>query len=188
MKNIILLASIFSSIFAQNANASIPKQNYLGGAFGVSQHTELDNITPNSDTSGTSYSIYGGYMFNRIVGIETSYTKYGDITSNGNKYMSPKSIAASANLGYSFDNGFRPFALVGLSYVETEPSLHNSISSDSGAGFHLGFGVEYSPIEQLTLRVVSQADSLSVDKVSTTSTNQHTIGFSSVQLGASYNF
>ncbi|UPQ86918.1 porin family protein [Vibrio sinaloensis] len=187
MRYKLILTAVISAAFSMQVYAA-SSQSYIGGAYGVKQSEDLDGITANSSHSGIAYSIYGGYRFNRVVGIETSYTDYGDISADGHTAFSPTSLSASANLGYSFDNGLRPFALVGLSYVDTNASSEMPLASDSEAGFHLGIGLEYSPIEQMSLRVMSVADSLNVDKVTSKEVKEHTIALNSVQLGVSYNF
>ena len=71
----------------------------------------------NLDAESMGYSLYGGYQFNRIVGIELGYTDYADYESSGIKVFSPKSLPVAANLGYTFDKSIRPFVLAGISYV-----------------------------------------------------------------------
>ena len=58
--------------------------------------------------------------------------------------------------------------------------------------FHFGVGVEYTPIEHLTLRLISQADAVSVDNYSygngSLKNDDHTLAFNSISFGGSYNF
>lgn len=187
MKSKLILIPVLAAIFSYQINAAPLKSSYVGGSIGVKQDYDDDNLVGNSDTKGAAYSVYGGYLFNKIVGLETTYADYGDIESNGSNFASPTSMSLSANLGYTFDEGVRPFALVGLSYVDMNAN-NSSLVDDSGAGFHMGVGVDYSPVEHLTLRVISQVDALSVDKVTSSKTDEHTLTFSSLQIGASYSF
>lgn len=187
MKTKLFLIPLLATVLTCHANAALLNNSYVGGSIGIKQDFDADNLVDNSDAKGTAYSIYSGYLINKVVGIETTYTDYGDIDSNGSNFASPTSLSMSANLGYTFDQGIRPFALVGLSYVDMNSS-NSTLVDDSGVGFHMGFGVDYSPIEHLTLRIISQADALSVDRVTASKTDEHTIAFSSLQLGASYSF
>ncbi|WP_428773229.1 porin family protein [Vibrio sp.] len=187
MKTYLITATALLALLGSQANAADFSGPYVGAGYGLTQAFEDDGIAGNTDTSGTSYGVYGGYYFNRIVGIEAGYNDYGTVTSHGAELFAPTSWSLAANLGYSFDNGLRPFALVGLSYVDLNSS-NAAVIDDSGAGVHLGFGVEYQPVEHFTLRLISQADAISVDKVNLTGSNEYTVGFSSLQLGVAYAF
>ncbi|MCB5360710.1 porin family protein [Vibrio lentus] len=164
---------------------------YVGGGLSVYQDSDTDGA-PSLDSSGMGYNLYGGYQFNRIVGVELGYNDYADYKNNTDK-LSPTSISVSANLGYTFDNTIRPFVLAGLSSVDLNANSAAGYDDDSGTGFHFGVGVEYTPVEHLTLRLISQADAVSVDDTvkisnSTISTGDHTLAFNSVSFGGSYDF
>ncbi|CAM2927692.1 outer membrane protein [Vibrio rarus] len=92
-----------------------------------------------------------GYQINRIVGIEATYTDYGHINARTHhdsvKVFDPESFSVSANLGYSFHNGLRPFAKIGLSYVDLgqDDSQNSAIKNPNKlGGVHVGAGVEYA--------------------------------------------
>ncbi|MGI9886380.1 porin family protein [Vibrio chagasii] len=164
---------------------------YIGGGLSVYQDSDTDG-NGNLDSDGMGYNLYGGYQFNRIVGVELGYTDYANYKNSLEK-LSPTSVSISANLGYTFDNTIRPFVLAGLSSVDLNASKSAGYDDDSGTGFHFGLGVEYTPIEHLTLRLISQADAVSVDDTvkignSTISTGDHTLAFNSISFGGSYNF
>ena len=164
---------------------------YVGGGLSVYQDSDTDGA-PSLDSSGMGYNLYGGYQFNRIVGVELGYNDYANYKNSTDK-LSPTSISVSANLGYTFDNTIRPFVLAGLSSVDLNANSAAGYDDDSGTGFHFGVGVEYTPVEHLTLRLISQADAVSVDDTvkisnSTISTGDHTLAFNSVSFGGSYDF
>ncbi|MEO9497155.1 porin family protein [Vibrio lentus] len=164
---------------------------YVGGGLSVYQGSDTDG-SPSLDSSGMGYNLYGGYQFNRIVGVELGYNDYADYKNSTDK-LSPTSISVSANLGYTFDNTIRPFVLAGLSSVDLNANSAAGYDDDSGTGFHFGVGVEYTPVEHLTLRLISQADAVSVEDSykfngSTFSTDDHTLAFNSVSFGGSYDF
>ena len=100
----------------------------------------------NLDAESMGYSLYGGYQFNRIVGIELGYTDYADYESSGIKVFSPTSLSVAANLGYTFDKSIRPFVLAGISYVNLNANSAGKFEDDSGAVFRFGVGVEYTPV------------------------------------------
>ncbi|CAH6843905.1 Outer membrane protein [Vibrio chagasii] len=160
---------------------------YIGGGLGVYQDSDTDG-QGNLDSDGMGYNLYGGYQFNRIVGVELGYNDYADYKKGTDK-LSPTSVSVSANLGYTFDNTIRPFVLAGLSSVDLNANKSAGYADDSGTGFHFGLGVEYTPIENLTLRLISQADAVSVENYyGPFKTEDKTLAFSSVSLGGSYNF
>ncbi|WP_372147577.1 porin family protein [Vibrio lentus] len=164
---------------------------YVGGGLSVYQDSDTDGA-PSLDSSGMGYNLYGGYQFNRIVGVELGYNDYANY-KNSDEDLSPTSISVSANLGYTFDNTIRPFVLAGLSSVDLNASSGSKFDDDSGTGFHFGVGVEYTPVEHLTLRLISQADAVSVDDYSIGSngsfkSDDHTLAFNSVSFGGSYDF
>ena len=144
---------------------------YLGGGIG-STGFDLDLDIKNSGTTvepdGTALKVYGGFQFNRILSAEMSYISYGDLNVKQeyqafydavHTLASPTSISLSANLGYTFDNGWRPFVMLGLSSVYFNTKQKSDIS-DKHTGFHAGLGVEYSPkfIDDLTMRLAYEAD------------------------------
>ncbi|CAK2722484.1 Outer membrane protein beta-barrel domain-containing protein [Vibrio crassostreae] len=164
---------------------------YIGGGLSVYQDSDTDGHG-SLDSDGMGYNLYGGYQFNRIVGVELGYTDYANYKNSVEK-LSPTSISVSANLGYTFDNTIRPFVLAGLSSVDLNANKSAGYADDSGTGFHFGVGVEYTPIEHLTLRLISQADAVSVDDTvqlgnSQISAGDHTLAFNSISFGGSYNF
>ncbi|MCL9783617.1 porin family protein [Vibrio sp. S4M6] len=159
---------------------------YVGGGIGLtkSKITHLDSNT-NSDTSdgGEATKVYGGYVFDRIVHIESSYTEYGKSNS-----MDINSLALSMNLGYTFDNGLRPFTTFGLASIDLNESGGQSFTEGSGAGFHYGVGLEYTStqIEGLGIRVAYEADAINVK--TSESSDDETLNASSFYMGASYKF
>ncbi|TEW54968.1 porin family protein [Psychromonas sp. RZ22] len=217
MKKIILttiLLSATSLAFSANVMA---KGFYLGGAAGTSAYNDgglskdyapsgdkgfvVDNTNPSneaSDTSGTPYSIYGGYYFNRVVGLELSYTDYGDVKNKAHEVVfSPTSIAVAANVGWTFANGLRPFALAGLSHVDmssADNTVYSALESADGGdvALHVGFGLEYQPpaIPHLSTRLFYQSDVqfVEVTKLSSSSDKVYALSTSALMLGVAYRF
>ena len=184
---VLSLISLFSlPVFAASTDGGA----YVGAGLGAYQDSDTDGAA-SYDSSGMGYSLYGGYLFNRIIGVELGYNDYSDY-KNGGESLSPTSVSASANIGYTFDNTVRPFVLAGLSHVDLNASQNSGYADDSGTGFHFGVGVEYTPIENLTLRAISQADGESVDDYSfngsSVNVDNRKLAFNSVNQGASYKF
>ncbi|WP_372099058.1 porin family protein [Vibrio sp. 10N.222.49.A3] len=191
MKKSVLALGLIGLVSLPTFAASTDGGAYVGGGLNVYQDSDTDGHG-NLDSDGMGYNLYGGYQFNRIVGVELGYNDYADY-KNGAEKLSPTSISVSANVGYTFDNTIRPFVLAGLSSVDLNANSGAGYNDDSGTGFHFGVGVEYTPVEHLTLRLISQADAVSVEDSyqisgSTISTDDHTLAFNSVSFGGSYNF
>ncbi|MBN8147810.1 outer membrane beta-barrel protein, partial [Vibrio vulnificus] len=53
-------------------------------------------------------------------------------------------LSINANLGYSFDNGFRPYGLIGLSALDLSEKTQ-TLEDDQGTAIHFGLGLEYAP-------------------------------------------
>jgi len=186
---------LVSTLSAADINTTTPAKTdaintgwYMGLGLGAAGYSDsdmgkdFDNYEVQVDQkSNLGVKIYAGYKFNSIVGVEASYTNYGTFkykaagstTDSVDTEVSPSSLNVVANLGYDFlDDQLRPFALVGLGYVNfgqsSNPS-HEVYSTDNGAALVIGTGVEYTPsifngigfrftIEQDTAYVVQSYD------------------------------
>lgn len=169
MKKIALLLVLFSA-FA-NANDSI-SGFYLGAGLGTTTFDDggaFDYSGVSIDTDDSTVKFIGGYQFNRIVAIEVQYSNYGDITVNhpfakahGIKDVAieSSSFSIAANLGYTFDSGWRPFAIVGLGSLESSTKIANYSLSDTNGTFHYGAGVEFAPkaLHGLAFRLAYEGD------------------------------
>lgn len=105
-KAVLLLAAV--SAFAQANQTDVEKKDvsgfYLGGGIGVTTVYD-DSVWPyavNLDSNDSTYKLFGGYQFNRIVAIEAQYTRYGDIFDKfedaPRTMVKPENIALMANL------------------------------------------------------------------------------------------
>ena len=93
---------------------------YLGAGIGDTTFDSHDFDTSGVDDSDKTSKIIAGMQFGRIFALEGQYTQYGDLKDDFGSW-SPVSISVSANLGYSFSNGLRPFgviSVIGLSAVD----------------------------------------------------------------------
>ncbi|MBD1576226.1 MULTISPECIES: porin family protein [Vibrio] len=174
---------------------------YIGAGIGVGIFSagdyadDLGSGDPKS--SGVAYNVYTGYMFNRIVGVELGYNDYSTSTYDKNDIKTkPTSISLAANLGYTFDNGLRPFALIGLSST----NLHQTgnaliLDKDNTAALHYGLGLDYTPasLSGVGFRIAYQIDAFSVDsdiniKNGKLKKTSYTMGAGMAYAAVSYHF
>ncbi|MCG9578245.1 porin family protein [Vibrio tubiashii] len=201
VKKIILLAAILpASVSAQTFDGF-----YVGAGFGTTDYSEDryldDNIAGaySFDESSTT-KLIAGYAFNRIISIEAQYTNYGDIdvkpqlNTISDFTMEHSSFTLAANVGYTFDNGVRPFATAGLGSISLDNKSSRLSESDTGTAYRLGLGVDYTPPQfgGITVRAAYEADVYEVEVQKNygffrqTKTYTPTIG--TFYLAASYTF
>ena len=184
------MKKITTTLFALTLSAStllaaeVPEVNtgkgfYMGAGFGTSLYnvalsdttyiirddSDVDYAVNGDDLSELDdidfgYVLYAGYLFNKIIGVEASFTDYGafsgtlkETDDSGNTKESkftkkPKSMAVYANAGYTFLNGqLRPFGNLGLGYMKTYQSktYSNLQFQEDFMTLHYGVGVDYYP-------------------------------------------
>ncbi len=159
---------------------------YLGAGIGSADIDDDGWSSGTLDAKDNSYRLFAGYRFNRVVGVELSYQDYGKI-SNGYYELAPSSVGVVANLGYSFDNGLRPFGNIGfaaLSMDQNQPVLQD----DSTTSVRVGFGVEYQPagLKGLALRLGYEADAVVIEEAY--SNREYDLVLDSFYLAAGYQF
>lgn len=178
MKNKMMMAAVLATAFsASNVAANDFDGFYLGGAIGTTgiddgglYDNTLQPITVNADDS--TFKVIAGYQFNRIVAVEAQYTKYGDVVAKNvatqDTYTwKPTAFSISANLGYTFDNGIRPFGIIGLASIDLDQSLP-LLQDDSGEGVRFGMGVEYTPPQSrnVSFKLGYEADAFVIESAS----------------------
>ncbi|MCK8085373.1 porin family protein [Vibrio sp. 1CM8B] len=198
MNNKFILSIAMMSAFVANNVMAADSGFYLGGAIGTTGIDDgglyKDSFIPITvDAEDETYKIIAGYQFNRIVALEAQYTNYGDVVAknalNQSTYTwSPTAFSISANLGYTFDNGIRPFGIIGLSTIDLDQSLP-VLDDDSGEGIRYGFGVEYTPKQanNVSFRLGYEADAFVIESDSAFE-NDKDLVIDSFYLGATYNF
>lgn len=201
--------------FAQNSDSYAQSQPqpqpqikvsgfYLGGAAGISSYHDGILVKDGDDYNGftsdfkaehSALKLYSGYQINRIVGVEASYTDYGDINNDSidNGRLAPRSVSVAANLGYSFNSGWRPYGIVGLSWLDMRPS-EQWFENDKIIAFHYGFGGEYQPKnwQGLTFRLAYEADffasTIRDSYLNPDSESAYISNLGNFYIGASYKF
>lgn len=180
----ILLASLLAFGLTASAIASEDGSGaYIGLGYGTTTFDKGDAPRLNDD-SDSGYKVYGGYLFNKVVGVEAAYTDYGDYTYITNTTLSPTAISIAANLGYTFLNGqLRPYALAGLSYLDLNQNRTAYYDDDNTVAFAYGAGIEYSPtiLKGLGFRASWNADIYVVDPIITDDYTQ-TLGMLNVSV------
>ncbi|ELG4677565.1 porin family protein [Vibrio anguillarum] len=195
MKNILILISLFPVI----ATAQSIDGFYLGAGYGSTDFDDnnmfKDEINlPMSSDSGNAVKIIAGYQFNRIVSLETQYTNYGNIdvktykpfsgAVNGQLKLEHQSYTVAANVGYTFNNGLRPFGTIGLGSIE----MKQGSWSDNGGVVRVGVGLEYSPLmlNGFSMRAAYEVDGYELQDQNSGKTYDQSIG--SFYLGTTYKF
>ncbi|MEZ9201232.1 hypothetical protein CWN85_03895 [Vibrio splendidus] len=209
MNNKLILSIAMMSAFAANNVMADDSGLYLGGAIGTSGVDDgglfssvREPVT--FEAEDNAYRIIAGYKFNRIVSLELQYTDYGDVVakyplrSNAGFTWTPQVLSIAANLGYTFDNGVRPFGTIGLSSIDLDMKYSDgsrpssSEFDDSGAGVRVGFGVEYTPLCELSLRLGYEADAFTIETYEGAFAQKRKVEkdvvLDSFYLGATYNF
>lgn len=193
MKKLLLITALFSSV----ASANVHNGFYLGAGVGTTDFDDdgyfQDTNYPISTDADNSYKLIAGYQFNRIVSLETQYTNYGDtnvkVHDQNNTItgkIEHKTYTVAANLGYTFDNGLRPFATIGLGSIDYKAGSF----SDNGGVIRAGLGLEYTPLQlqHLSLRTAYEVDNYELEEKGffTSKTYEQSIG--TWYLAASYKF
>ena len=195
MKTITVLGALTAMVLSVNVQANQDVSGfYIGGGVGTTNvNTDTNGYSFDSDTDGSSLKFIGGYQFNRIVAVEVQYTKYGDITpitnvSNSKYYKwEPTTVSVAANLGYTFENGLRPFGVIGLSSLDLGQNI-KALDDNSATALHFGAGLEYTPaaLAGVSFRAGYEGDAFAIDNGTFTSDTSVLIG--SVYVAASYKF
>jgi len=169
MKKILSMAAVL--VLMSTAAIAGPNSSgaYVGVGVGSSVYADDDftkevMLAGNLEDSDSGYTVYGGYQFNNVIGVELGYTDYGKFTADGDYSQSATSFHVAANAGYSFlDGQLRPFGTLGLGYVSLDwqntPDYIASIDDAAGA-LHYGFGIQYEPdfLAGFGLRLAYEAD------------------------------
>ena len=196
MKRSTLVISALVISFASSATFAAPKQKvsgvYFGGSLGFSKGITIDSEKNRNDeyektstSAESSFQLLGGYQFNRVVGIEIDYLDFGEYGELSDT-LSVQSIAAQANVGYTFHMGLRPFALIGLSSVNLDKDT-DLYKEDTYLGLRFGGGLEYAPasIGGWAVRVAYSVDYFEAESILNKEYNNL---FTNMSLGLNYKF
>jgi len=199
-KNLVLGAVLMSGL-SFSSMAAMDRGWYVGGGFGTTEMTSESDSgmtqDPSFDEKGHTLRAMTGFKFNRIASIEFQYANYGEIKekSHVNELtFEPTAISIAGNIGYTFDNGIRPFGIIGLTHIDLD--VDQPGFNDKGDAVRVGFGLEYvNPrMNGMSFRLAYEADIFDVvmtqennlTKRVTQTTNTVTLG--SAYAGVSYHF
>jgi len=188
MKSITVLGTLAALALSVNVQANQDVSGfYIGGGVGSTEaRFEQDSRTLSPSTDGTTLKVIGGYQFNRIVAIEAQYTSYGKVEITRQYNWEPKTISLAANLGYTFENGLRPFGIIGLSSLNLDQNITTGLDN-TGTALHFGAGLEYTPaaLAGVSFRGGYEGDAFTIDNVGSSDTN---VLMGSVYVAATYKF
>ncbi|ELR64218.1 Outer membrane protein [Photobacterium marinum] len=172
MKYIKLLAVLSTLCVASFSHAKGVQGFYIGAGVGSTSLDDKDDFFEDSyqvEESGNTYKLIAGYQLNRTLALEAQYTNYGDANIQGTSVLNhqkitvhswtPEALSFAANAGYTFNNGLRPFGVLGLSMIDLNESK-KVMSEDKYLGLRYGFGLEYMPpaLNALSVRLAYEAD------------------------------
>jgi len=199
IKKSILLLSImfFVSCLSASEDAS---GVYVGLGFGSTAYVD-DGFAKEQANRGVEDEIavstfgaklYGGYQFNKIIGLEAAYTHYGEFTANDSYTYSAQGISLAANVGYTFLTGqLRPYLLLGVGYIYSDFPHDDIPVDDNSPTLHIGFGLDYVPasLGGIGFRVAYESNSFSyIVNENTLEEKKYIQGFGILYLGCYYKF
>jgi opacity protein-like surface antigen len=188
MKSITTLSTLAALLLATNVQANQDVSGfYLGGGVGSTHaEAEYNSISKSASTDGSTLKFIGGYQFNRIVAIEAQYTSYGKVKVLSDYKWEPKTVSLAANLGYTFENGLRPFAIIGLSSLDLDQNT-KYLNDSSATALRFGAGLEYTPaaLSGVSFRAGYEGDAFAIE---TNTASDIDVLIGSVYVAASYKF
>lgn len=182
MKVNVILCVVLASLSLGNSAVAAERGYYFGGGVGSASiddggMNDYRSQTITMKAEDNSYHIIAGYKFNRIASLELQYTNYGDVKTkiDGHTAMTwaPEAYSLSGNIGYTFNNGIRPYGIIGLSYIDLNHEYSDTTAliaklmgkdlpkvSDTGDALRIGFGIEYTPkvVEGFSFRAGYESD------------------------------
>jgi OOP family OmpA-OmpF porin len=139
-------------------------QGYIGGSVGQSDFDIDCAGTTSCDTKDTGFKFFGGYMFNKYVGIEGMYADLGKATQAGvapglgtvNAEITGTGFGVFAVGVYPIEQ-FSVFGKLGLARVKTEVSgralgIGVNAGSETKTGVAWGLGAGYDFTKNLGIR------------------------------------
>jgi opacity protein-like surface antigen len=190
MKSITVLGALTALTLTATAQANQDVSGFYIGAGAGSTTVNISNggYDYDDNTNGTALKFITGYQFNRIVAVEAQYTKYSEATFGPKYKWEAETFSLAANVGYTFQNGLRPFGIIGLSSVDLGQSPKFSSIDDRYTAVRLGGGLEYTPaaLSGVSFRAGYEADFFTIDDEYTYFDTDVIIG--SAYVAATYKF
>ncbi|MCG9630343.1 porin family protein [Vibrio sp. Isolate30] len=187
-----VLGAMLMSGLSFNAMAAMDRGWYVGGGLGDTEISSDTKAADALDAEDLTLRGIAGLKFNRISSIEFQYANYGEIKGKGTNVtmMEPTALSIAGNIGYTFDNGIRPFGLIGLTYIDLDSNIPNF--DDKGEALRFGLGIEYMPrqLDNLSFRVAYESDTFDIVQSYNNGTSQKTdtVTINSFYAAVSYHF
>lgn len=192
MKTITLLGALTAIALSVNVQANQDFSGfYLGAGVGSTDaNFSTDYVSYSPSTDGSTVKLIGGYQFNRIVAIEAQYTSYGKVELTSQDSWDADTISLAANLGYTFNNGLRPFATIGLSSLDLNQKINTQaalLDDGNSTALRFGAGLEYTPaaLAGVSFRAGYEGDAFIIEENLHSDTN---VIIGSLYVAASYKF
>ncbi|HRK78271.1 MAG TPA: outer membrane protein transport protein [Thiobacillus sp.] len=132
---------------------------YAGLGVGQSKYGDIDEASANTRTEG--WKVYGGYQFNKYLGIEGGYANLNDMTSRTGAVVTNLAADAwtlGAVLSYPVTEKLSVMGKLGAAYVLADAKVKNGAaltvrSGDDSYEPNYGVGVSYALLDNLNLRL-----------------------------------
>lgn len=132
---------------------------YAGLGIGQSKYGDIDEASANTRTEG--WKVYGGYQFNKYLGVEGGYANLNDMTARTGATVT--NVAADAwTLGavvsYPVTGRLSVMGKLGAAYMLADVKVKNGTaltvrSGDDSYEPNYGVGISYALLDNLNLRV-----------------------------------
>lgn len=131
---------------------------YAGLGLGQSKYQGVDEDSANTRTEG--WKVYGGYQFNKYLGVEGGYVNLNDMTGRTGAIVTNMDTDAwtlGAVLSYPVTEKFSVMGKLGAAYMLADVDVKNGTAltvrgSDDGYEPNYGVGVSYALLNNLSLR------------------------------------
>jgi OOP family OmpA-OmpF porin len=147
---------------------------YVGGALGQAKLKEWCTVGPTDvltacEDTDTGWKLFGGYRFNRYIGIEATYIDWGETSGTVNSInvtAEQTSMGVAAVGSFDFTPQFAVFGKAGL--LRTEQETRGLTTRErSETEFHYGLGLRFAFTRNWVARAEwERADELEAEMLS----------------------
>jgi long-chain fatty acid transport protein len=135
---------------------------YAGFGFGQSRYSDADENSANTRTEG--WKVYGGYQFNKYLGVEGGYANLNDMTATGpgiTANMDTDAWTLAGVLSYPLTDKLSVMGKLGAAYMVTNIKSRDGLIEngmdmrrvgDDSYQPNYGVGVSYALLDFLNLR------------------------------------
>lgn len=164
LKHSLVCAALAAAAIVPSAALAQDAGFYLGGSIGQSMSREsCDDVPISCNDKDTAFRLFGGYQFNRFVGVELGYADLGTPASaNGTVLGVPVRLNVDVTawdlvaVGTYPINRFFLYGKAGLYYADTESSATalgtTRTDSDTNTDLTFGAGAGFSITNNLKIR------------------------------------